>query len=81
MEAKQQPSHVVDDSTDAISITYTPIGLTAILADRFGRVSDIVRHLPGNDRYVETGLRSLAGASSGSTGMSPSQSGNVSPAS
>jgi hypothetical protein len=81
IEAKQQPSHVVDDSTDALSITYMPVGLTAILADRFGRVSDVVRQLPGNDRKVGTGLRSLAGASGGSTATSPTQSGNVSPAS
>lgn len=73
IEAKQQTSHVVEDGTDALSI-YDPVELTAILADRYGRVGAVVRHLPREDQNVIIGLQSLAGAS-------PSRSGNVSPAS
>jgi hypothetical protein len=70
-EAKQQASHVVNDSTDALSI-YDPIELTAILADRYGRVGAVVRHLPREYQMVATGLQSLAGASGTSGNVSPS---------
>ena len=78
-EAKQQLSHVVEDSTDSLGIAYTPAGLTAILANRSS--TDVVRQLPGNDNLVVTGLQSLASTSSGTATPAPGQSGKVSPAS
>jgi hypothetical protein len=76
--AKQQPSHVVDDGTDALSV-YDPIELTAILADRSGRVGAVVRHLPREDQDVVAGLQSLAGASGGSATAPSAPSGGGSP--
>ena len=84
VEAKQQPSRVdVADTTDALGITYSPAGLTAILAGGSGTVAEdqVVRQLPGNDHNVVAGLRSLASASTGPATQAPVQSGGVSPAS
>jgi hypothetical protein len=80
VQVNQRPSHVVDDTTDALSI-YDPIELTAILAGRSGTVGGVVRHLPDGDQKVVAGLQSLAGASGGPATRAPSPSGGVTPAS
>jgi hypothetical protein len=69
-----QPSaRVVNDTTDALGDTYSPVGLTAILAGSDGQVDDVIKNLvPGDQRLVG---RLPALAYPGSVSPSPSQPG------
>jgi hypothetical protein len=71
----QRSSQVVNDTTDAISFAYSPIGLTAILAHRDGTVS-LVRGLQDADPQVAAALPALASpspvAGQGTPSASPS---------
>jgi hypothetical protein len=53
-------SRVVNDTTNALGIAYSPMGLTAILADGDGRVGDVVKDLPDGDQRLVAELPSLA---------------------
>jgi hypothetical protein len=56
----QPVSRVVNDSSNALGPVYSPIGLTAILADGDGRVDDVVKDLQPGDQRVVADLPSLA---------------------
>jgi hypothetical protein len=73
---------VVDDPTNAVTMTYSPIGLTAILARRDGTVGGVIRGLQMTDAKVAdakvaTALPTLASpspvAGRGTPPASPSQ--------
>jgi hypothetical protein len=66
-----QPStRLVNDTTDALGLTYSPMGLTAILANSDGQVGVVKDLVPGDRRLVGQ-LPSLA--SSGNVSPPPSQ--------
>jgi hypothetical protein len=72
----QPTTQVVNDTTDALGLTYSPMGLTAILADSDGRVGGVVKDLlPGDPRLAGRlpSLASSARASSGGVSSPPSQ--------
>jgi hypothetical protein len=56
----QPVTQVVNDTTNALGLTYSPMGLTAILADSDGRVGDVVKDLQSGDHRVVTELPALA---------------------
>lgn len=59
VQAGQQRSLVVNDTTDALGL-YNPVGVTAILAKRDGAVGDVVRRLTKDDRRLVAELPALA---------------------
>lgn len=82
MQAGQHSGQVVNDSTDAIGLTYSPNGLTAIMAKRDGTVGAVIKQLQVADPKVidpavARALPALASpsptAGQGSPSASPSQ--------
>jgi hypothetical protein len=70
----QDNSRVVNDTTNALGLTYSPMGLTAILADSDGAVGDVVRDLPTGDQRLVNELPALAGTSIGPSSPAPQAS-------
>ena len=56
----RRSSQVVNDTTDAIARTYSPVGLTAILARRDGTVGAVIRRLRVAGPQVSGALPALA---------------------
>jgi hypothetical protein len=75
----QRDSQVVNDTTDVLGLTYSPMGLTAILADSDGTVGDVLRNLPTGDQRLVAELPALASPSYGPGASPPSPARQPSP--
>jgi hypothetical protein len=68
-ELGQPSTRVVNDTTDALGLAYSPIGLTAILADSDGRVDDVVKDLVPGDHRLAGEFPSLTGPAQATPGV------------
>jgi hypothetical protein len=75
----QPASQVVNDTTNALGHTYSPMGLTAILADGDGQVGDVVKNLPAGDQRLVAELPSLASSARSLTATPPPRSSQPTP--
>jgi hypothetical protein len=69
----QSASRVVSDTHNVLGVTYSPVGLTAILANGDGQVGDVVKELQPSDERVVAKLPALALPAQRASSPAPSQ--------